>query len=291
MQIEEKSKWNRPDGHFKADEKKTDLRRFQNTPRRLKRVKGMPTSSSPGLWFARLFILPHVIIGLCLLVYPFIYLSGIAFGTDAPASIIDKSSRLDEESGRILELEMAYDWAGEKNYKKFSVNRTQYEMHKVGDQVDMHFLPALRDMTLQWKEKGSGVSLPDIQTVLFFGFFAIFWNAVVSVFVLILYVAPVVEWYLLRFGSIGCGQVTGKETEMGSESTTYKVMYNFEAGGKSNSNHLHLNRYDSKIQSTTTVSKQVFDSTSEGESIIVAYSARHPKVNNVVDFSGYEFAG
>lgn len=265
--------------------------KLRRTPRSLKRTSDGVGISGGMSWFVRIFMLPHTLIGIALLVFPFLYIGNIVIGTDVPASVIDKYTHVDDEDGRKFDVEVAYDWDGKKNYKKFSATRSEYESYKVGDPVAVRFLPAFRDWTINFRAKGESVKLPDLGAILFYGFFAGFWNFVVGIFAFVFYVLPVINSRLLKTGCVSQGVVRSKEEIPGSESTTYKITCEFtpdKTKTRKSSKVLDLKDFNQKLTSEASVPKTLFDRVNQGDLVNVIYFPNKPSINTVFEYSGYE---
>lgn len=215
-------------------------------------------------------------------------------GTEVKGVITDKHSHVDSEDGRVYNIEIDYKFNNEQFDEKLSVSKKEYKQYEVGEFVDVRFLPALRGMTQMVKPFGEGnYKTTDLGTIAFYLFFATFWNAIVSVFVLILYVLPVVNWWLLKFGEVCPGVVLNKSSTSDSDSTTYKADYTYAPGKKS---PLSLERGSSisgmggrnQVTTSGTVSHEIWQRLIEGQDICVLYSPRWPKVHCVYEFGDSE---
>lgn len=247
-------------------------------------------------WFPRLFILPHVIIGIGLIIYPIVMLVSTICGTEVKGVVTDKHSHVDSEDGRIYNIEIDYKYNNEDFDEKLSVSKKEYKQFEVGNAVDVRFLPALRGMTQCVKPSGEGnYKTADLGTICFFIFFATFWNAIVSVFVMILYVAPLVNWWLFRFGAVCPGVVLHKSSNSDSDGTTYHADYTYAPGKKA---PLSLERGSTiceggmagknQVKTTGAVPSDIWQHLIEGQDICVLYSPRWPKVHCVYEFSDCE---
>ncbi|MEZ4537416.1 MAG: DUF3592 domain-containing protein [Cyanobacteriota/Melainabacteria group bacterium] len=101
-------------------------------------------SSTLGGWFRRLFILPHMIVGLCLIIYPFLLGARSFYGVEVPATVADRIKYRDSEGARCYKVEVEYDYAGTQYSEDIGLNREQYSQYRKGDEVFVRFLPAAR---------------------------------------------------------------------------------------------------------------------------------------------------
>lgn len=214
------------------------------------------------------------------------------YGTEVKGVITDKHSHVDSEDGRVYNIEIDYKFNSEDCDEKLSVSKKEYKQYEVGQSVDVRFLPALRGMTQSVKPSSeANYKAVDLGTIAFFIFFATFWNAIVGLFVMILYVVPLVNWWLLRYGEVCPGVVLHKSSSSDSDSTTYRADYTYVPGKKS---PLSLERGASlsdggmvgknQVKTSGTVSFEIWQRLTEGQDICVLYSERWPKVHYVYEF-------
>lgn len=217
------------------------------------------------------------------------------YGTEVKGIVTDKHSHVDSEDGRIYNIEIEYKFNDENCDEKLTISKQEYKQYEVGSSVDVRFLPALRGITQSVKPAGEGAYKSiDLATVGFYIFFAVFWNALLSVFVLILYVAPVVNWWLLRYGAVCPGRIQHKSSHSDSDSTTYKIDYVYAPGKKSPTTFEQGVQFSSgtpgktQVTSSTSVAHSVWLRQKEGQDICVLYSPRWPSIHCVYEFSDCE---
>lgn len=139
-------------------------------------------SSTLGGWFGRLFILPHMIVGLCLIIYPFLLGARSFYGVEVPATVADRIKYRDSEGARCYKVEVEYDYAGTQYSEDIGLNREQYSQYRKGDEVFVRFLPVARAATQEMRRQGNVYEGIPLSTVAFYLFFATFWNGIVGVF-------------------------------------------------------------------------------------------------------------
>ncbi len=236
-----------------------------------------------GGWFPRLFILPHVIIGICLIVYPFLMLITNVYGTELKATVTDKVSYRDSEGDRAFKVAYKYTWNNKEQEEESGLNRREFKQYNVGDPINVRFFALAPDYTRTIRPVRGEYAQPDLATVAFYAFFALFWNGILSVFVLLLYIVPAVNWYLLRFGSVCEGVIVDKKTDRDDDGKRYFVEYAFRPGRKA-----QLTSSDQR--STTSTDAIMWDTYSVGDPVCVLYSRTWPKAHLVFEFSGNELA-
>lgn len=209
------------------------------------------------------------------------------FGAEAHGFVIDKFTYKDDEDGRIYKIDVDYKWEHKTMSHKFPVDRESYNSFSDGDAIDVRFLPAFREWTLEMKSaKDAEYEKPDIQAVLFIGFFTICWNGIVGIFVMVLYVWPLVEWWLLRFGKPTIGVVVNKSHHSDSDSSTHTIEYAYDPNSKEVS---PFNRKE-QVNTSTGVTAEVYAKVQSGDRITVLHLKRWPHINTVFEFSGLELA-
>src|SRR3954447_20568940 len=98
------------------------------TPRGVRYRDGWATGC--GLWAVRLFLLPHTIIGVCVLVAALyatgLYVGVLAFGTDYPGQVVKKEERPGSKGkiGRYVDYE--YTANGRRYTGRVLVNADEY---------------------------------------------------------------------------------------------------------------------------------------------------------------------
>lgn len=214
------------------------------------------------------------------------------YGAEVKGVITDKHSHVDSEDGRVYNIEIEYKFNDENCDEKLSVSKKEYKQYEIGNIVDVRFLPAFRSFTQAVKPAGEGdYKTLEPATVAFFIFMAVFWNSIVGVFILALYVVPVVNWWLLRYGAVCPGRIQAKSSQSGSDSTTYTIDYVYAPGKRSPTTFEQGVQFsDGRTQTTssTNVGYNVWLRQKEGQDICVLYSPRWPKIHCVYEFADCE---
>jgi hypothetical protein len=235
-----------------------------------------PQAAGAIRWLARLFILPHVLVGLSFLATIVIAVSNPLFGTDTDAHITEERvSRI--KSGYSYQVTYAYVHGGRQilGYRSFSLggrsSPSDEERLSPGKIVPVRHIGvgALRheELLLPGESAWKGVA-----PVLFM---AAFWNGIVGVFVYTLWYLPWRNRNLLRWGTAVPGQITRLHTKTG-KSTSYHADYTFTMPGGT----VH--------EATMTVStKELWETLAEGQPVTVLRSPGGPKPSVIHEASDY----
>lgn len=244
-----------------------------------------------------MFIMPHVIIGLGIMVYPVLLGLTSIVGVETPAVLTDKAKGRDSDGDRYYKLEYEYRWNDQKYSKNLSVDNAKYSKFKIGDDTRVRFLPGIfRDQTQQLQNPDKSYDGITITSLIFYLFFMLFWNGIVSVFVFILYIAPFLEWWLLRYGSVCIGTIDKKLVEHDSDGDErFVCAYSFIPGKKKPSsypvlqdNHSRKRKHKKLIERSTTVNRILYRRLEKDDQVCVLYSPAWPSINMALELSDYE---
>jgi len=193
-------------------------------PRAIRRKSG--AFGGCGLVFGRLFILPHMIIGLGLLFTVPLTIAEMFFGQVTQGQIIKKWTTSGKKTNYHIKYE--YDVNGVHRSGERSCSQSEYDA--IADPSRTQPPPSIeiRGLNIAGRYFHEAM-LPDESRwgkIGFFMFFALFWNGVLSVFVYILWIAPWREKRLYRWGTPVPGRIYGKHTRSG-KSTSYYLDYEF----------------------------------------------------------------
>lgn len=243
--------------------------------------------SGAGLWIARLFILPHVLVAIGLMVYPLLLGASAVCGVETPAILLEKNTGKDSDGGRYYRLTIDYEWQKEPFTETMHASRAKYKKLSVGDRLFVRFLPAFRTLTQDVRRPEAPYEPPAIATVVFYILGTIFWNAIVGLFFLALYVVPFLNWWMLRYGRACTGEIKRLSVEpRGEDGDLYRVEFVYTPGKRKStlSSRLVEQSYQIResrhsIRSSVVVSKQTFSRLSEGDRLSLLYLPICPKIN------------
>ena len=235
--------------------------------------------SGCATWFIRLFILPHTIVGICLLFVMPTSVIWAAFGTDHEARLTDVRETRGAKNQIVYRASYAYDGPGGRREGVANVSRRTHTDFSNA----IHYRrepPAIRVRTIgtpplfyeQALDRGKG---PWAQ-VGFVWLFGLFWNGVLSVFAYMIYYVPWRQWRLYRSGAPIAGTLISKRTGRGSKgSTTYHLRYGYRTpGGESHEREMHTTRAE-------------YNAATPGAPVTVLYDRRKPRRSVVYEYGPY----
>ena len=197
----------------------------QPTPRRVRYRDGLNTGC--GLWFVRLFMLPHTIVGIGALAIV-LYFTGLfigvgLFGKDFDGKITKKDDSRTGKGTRYYYLKYEYTVAGQQHTDEVSVSAERFAEINEGDAITVRALEFA-------PESGQWPRVPGHWPITGLGakwLFALFWNGVLSVFLWHLYVRPWRQRVLARYGLTTSG-IIRKVTEVQNRgSKSYRIDYEY----------------------------------------------------------------
>jgi hypothetical protein len=252
---------------------------FPAPPRRLRRRPGQGCSKIASLWFLRLFIMPHTIVGIFLICSAFFGLFVYVFGTDAPGRITSlETSR--GKKGPNYYVRYAYTVAGADYPGSISVTSEVFGKLQVGQAFPVRvFTP-----TPTWTPLPRGPGSSD-SSVLFYPFFALFWNGILCIFLWMAWIAPWRLRSLLRQGLATAGVIIDKSTRSGNKGAIiYSVRYSYEA---TLADDFYINGPET-FERDMTVTRADYNSAEVGLPVTVIYYPKKPKRSLVYEFAEYE---
>jgi len=246
---------------------------FPPPPRRLRGGPGC------GIWFLRLFILPHMCVGVFLITRLFLITLNALLGTDLEATVTAAYTKPASKGGTIYYIHYQYaagdrvftnsESVGEQTYDAVS-HPGEAEGRTATVHVRVLQLGPLHDHQLTggrsvWGKVGEALV------------FALFWNGILSVFVTLAWVAPIRRYLLVRNGSATGGSIVSKRERSG-KGATYYAKFRF----RNPENGVEIER------EMTLPGKAVYDAVQPGWMVTVLYSPQNPRRAVVYEFSGYE---
>jgi hypothetical protein len=230
------------------------------------------------LWGVRLFILPHTCIGLFLMGQFVLSLLIAAFGTDRAATVTGTRAEPASKGGTIYYIDYRYVAGGREYTNSETVGAVTYA------RVSGSAQPEGRPVTVRVRHLELGPSSPHLfaQGHSVWGtvgerlLIALFWNGIVSVFVYVLWVAPIRKYLLLRHGQTTTGRVVSTRERKG-KGTTYLATFCFrdpESGRE--------------IEREMEVAGEPLYVMAQGRpEVTVVYSPRNPRRAIAYELSGY----
>jgi hypothetical protein len=230
-------------------------------------------------WLPRLFILPHVLVGLGLLGAVVIAVANPLFGTDADALITEERvSRT--KGGYSYQVTYVYDHGGERitGHRSFSLggrSSPSAEEHlPPGKIIPVRHIGtgALRHDVLLLPGEDAWKSVPPGL------FMAAFWNGIVGIFVYTLWYIPWRTRNLLRWGTAVPGQITRLHTKTG-KNTSYHADYAFTMPGGT--------AHEATMMVST---RELWETLAEGQPVTVLRSPGGPKPSVIYEASDESWA-
>jgi hypothetical protein len=236
-----------------------------------------------AIWFGRLFILPHTIVGLFLLGHLAMSFLVAALGTDLRAEVTQTHTSRGSKGSISYQVQYNYA-AGDMHYKSSgSVQaRTYARLDRPQSAEATGPLPTVGIRLLQmgplhyhlltedrsaWREGLDSL------------FIALFWNGILSVFIILLWIAPIRARSLVRHGQVAVGTVVKTRVNRGKSYTYYAT---FQFRNPENG---------AEIEKEMSVPKARFDDAIPGRVVTVIYDLRKPRRAIAYELSEYKVTG
>jgi hypothetical protein len=189
------------------------------TPRSIRRRQG--AWAGCGLIFVRLFILPHMIIGMCLLLMVPITITEMFFGKVQQGRIVGKWITSVKRTN--YHIRYAYDADGIHRTGERSCSRSQYDAIPDPARAQTPASIEIRSLTILGCHFHEALLAGESRWVkiAIFTLIALFWNGVMSVFIYMVWIAPWQEKRLYRWGTPVPGRITAKHTRSGKRISYY----------------------------------------------------------------------
>ncbi|HEV8379790.1 MAG TPA: DUF3592 domain-containing protein [Tepidisphaeraceae bacterium] len=222
-------------------------------PRPIRRRSGA-LAARCGLVFGRLFILPHILVGIAMAFMVPMTSVKMFFGDAGEGRIVKKWTTSGEETNYHIKYE--YDADGVHHTAECTCSRSAYDA--MGDPARTQPSIEIRSVNLLGQHFHESL-LPGewrLGKIGFYLLFALFWNGVLSVFVYVLWIAPWRTRQLYRRGRPVPGRIYSKRISSG-EDTTYYLDFEF------------IQPRFGMIRLHQSVSSQRFNSANEGQLVTV----------------------
>jgi hypothetical protein len=219
-------------------------------------------SGGCGLAIMRLFILPHTVAGLFLLLSVPAHLYVHLFGTPVVA-VVDRSEISASKKGhRSYEIYFHYTVDGHRFHDQTSAGIDEPQRAVAGftfDGLASQF--AEHAMFIPHDKSLVGDVLPLLLA-------ALLWNGILSLFLYAVWINPIRQRWLFKYGQAATGAVTGHR-EIRGKGTRHVVEYEFTT----------LN--GSRVKGKGDVPKRTYDQIADGSPVAVLYIARRPGWNQL----------
>jgi hypothetical protein len=223
----------------------------------------------------RLFILPHTLIGfgaLFLVVFEPLFL---ILTPDIPATVVALTPRTSRKGGTTFRVTYRYsptDAPGVSLTGEEPISYAEFRALYPGSQIQVHVAAVG-----SYRYTRLSRSFSDYVRYRYpMWFWALFWNAIMSVFLYAAWVVPIRSRNLVRFGDPVGGQITGTSIIRG-KSTTYRLNYEF----------VPIGDHQPCKGSIAVNTKRLFDRAAEGQNVTVLYDPNRPGRNVAYEFGDY----
>ncbi len=228
-----------------------------------------------GIIGMRLFILPHTLIGICvlffLIVEPFLVLGTTAI----PATVTKLTSNTSRKGGTTYQAEFQFsptEAPGAPLTATEPIDSSEFNALHTGSTILVH-------TSVIGTHRYTNISRSPAAYVRHrYGMWlwALFWNGILSIFLYVAWVVPICNRNLVRNGDAVKGTITSKKI-VGGKPINYQISYDFTP----------INEYQSRQGKTTTTNKMLFDQVQESQEITVLYNPNRPKRNVAYEFGDY----
>jgi len=227
------------------------------------------------LWFGRIFMLPHTLIGIGAASYLLFMLLWRVAGADVPGQVTGSEISHSRKGGDRYILKYQYRVNGQTKSGADGVSRTVYERYPSGNAAN----PPVPVRYFSIGPLAYAKLHEDDNLWAGIGFLALwvaFWNFVVSIFLYQYWITPLRTRRLYRMGEATLGTVLRKKVKTGKSTTCYAT-YAFH------------DPFSGKVIETEMTVWNVADwqQVVEGQPVTVLYAADNPKRSTVYELGGY----
>jgi hypothetical protein len=225
---------------------------------------------------ARLFLLPHMLVGIGALLFV-IGEPVLLLFTPAMPAVVTKLSTHTGSKGRIT-YRMDFDYSptltgGWAAHDQETITREEYESLHGGDRVMVHAAQVGRFRYVTLSRSFGNYA----RNRFFIWIWAIFWNGFMSFVVYPMWVRPIRYGQLVRIGRPVPGKITSRYVTR-NKSTTYHVKYEFTTSDISREQR----------QGEMTITRAQYDAITDGGVVTVLYDPDRPAHHVVYECSGFK---
>ena len=290
------------------------------TPRPVRRVPGRRSN----LGCIQLFILPHTLVGIGMLLWALLQTFVFVFGATAPGTIYHLEMKRGSKGSVTYHASYEYQWQRKALTGRSQISRTDYAAATDGQAVSVKVLPFL-------PESGEVLLIPGgspIRQLLTQTSLALLWNAFLLLFYIVIYGSVWKEKNLVKNGVPVRGIISDKQIIRG-KGTSYVAQYRFFAdvasrplssGVTSNSGAIgpwassaplasgapaansrdnlgtggatpSKSRWaDSEITSKMTMPKDQYDALNVGDEVTILHHSSKPRFSTIYSAAAYRAA-
>lgn len=239
-------------------------------------VRGGPGCA---IWGVRVFILPHMAVGVVMIGLLLMTLAVALFGTDVPATLTNIHTSHSRKGGTIYHVGYTYRFAGRDYTNSGTVGAQTYSQLKRASAEDAppatlrvrHFELGPIHYQVLTEEHSAWNSVVPLLC------FVLFWHGILSVFVYLVWVSPIRTARLIRHGEAAPGAIVKVRESRGNKSTSYYATFRFNdpATGTEIQREMRL------------PGRAQYDLAQPGVAVTVLFDPRKPRRALVYEFSGY----
>jgi hypothetical protein len=227
------------------------------------------------MWFGRIFIMPHTLVGIGATGYWLFLWLWAFFGTDLKGHVTNMHTSRTSKGRTVYNVKYSYEMAGQTKTASQGVSRTYYEYLQGLDQESPEI--TIRHLAI-WPyhhdeiRTGTGGLWGQI------GFLTLwvgFWDSIMSVFLYQLWIKPLRTRQLYKRGQSTTGTLTRKRAQRG-RGTRYFLSYTYRI-------------FDGSLLTSETEiwSSADWDAAKVGQQVTVLYAEAKPKRSTVYEYGGY----
>jgi hypothetical protein len=248
-------------------------------PRRLLRRPDVGSGQAVGRWIIRLFILPHCIVGIGLICVTLLLPVILIFGDDVPGVVTSLNTSRGKRGALNYHVHYSYAVGGANYSDSDSVKSDEYNSTRVGQPCTVRVLASLPwALPQRQSSKNPWLMLP------LFLVAALFWNAILCVFLWVAWIGPWQIRRLLKYGVPVAGQVKSKTQTRGSKgSMIYQIEYVYQPTVDDQPGDASNQLLNKKM----TISAKDFISAQQEQVVTVLFDPKKPKRSIVYDFADY----
>ena len=247
-----------------------------------RRVRRRHWYQAIGIWFLRLFIAPHMIIGTVLLLCVPGRVIWLVAGHDIEGTATQLSRSHSRKNGDSYTLAYTYKLNGTTKSSTRSITDAQFAQLLGGerprtDRATVHIPIRVRTAGVGPWVYAEPILDGDEQwrsfALLVVG--ALFWNAILSIFVWFAWISPWRTRRLYRMGTPVEGKITGKGMHSTKRTTFYDLGYEFTAADVGH------------VKATQTVRRWLWTSAERGQEVTVLYWPGKKKPSIIYEYGDY----
>lgn len=224
----------------------------------------------------RLFILPHTLIGIGVLLFVIGEPVLIGLTPTTPGVVTDLSAHTGRKGGTTYRMDFDYSPTGTGGWAahdRETITRNEYEILHPGDRVRVHTAGIGRFHYVTLSRSFGAYARSRFRIWVW----AIFWNGVMSFILYPMWVRPIRHRKLVRIGRPVAGKITTRYVTR-NKSTAYYVKYEFTTGDIPREQR----------QGRMSITRAQYDALTDGSAVTVLYDPDRPAHHVIYECSGFQ---